>query len=77
MKLTKLAKDAESPDGDCAAVYVATDDLAVMVAQGKILDADTTANLEDHAVDETAVRIPTETVVRAVGRHLAEHGWST
>ncbi len=77
MKLRKLAKDAASPDGDCAAVYVATDDPSVMVAQGKILDADTTANLEDHAADETAVRIPTETVVRAVGRHLAEYGWPT
>ncbi len=48
-----------------------------MVAQGKKLDADTTANLEDHAADETAVLIPTETVVRAVGKHLAEYGWPT
>jgi hypothetical protein len=72
MKLDKLAKDAGSPTGECPAVYVAQDDSEVMVVQGKFLDDDTLVNLEDHAPDETAVRIPTETVVRAVERFLAQ-----
>jgi hypothetical protein len=72
MKLRKLAKDAESQVGRCPAVYVAEDDPAVMVVQGKLLDADTTAELHDMRADETAVRIPAETVVRAAERYLAE-----
>jgi hypothetical protein len=72
MKLRKLAKDAGSDDDDCPAVYVAADDAAVMVVQGKLLDADTTAELHDMLADETAVRIPAETVLRAAERYLAE-----
>jgi hypothetical protein len=74
MKLRKLAKDAGSPTGECPAVYVAKDDPETMVVQGKLLDADTLANLDDPATDETAVRIPAETVIRAAERYLAEHG---
>lgn len=74
MKLRKLAKDSGSKTGSCPAVYVAEDDATQMVVQGKFLDADTTARLEDPASDETAVRIPAETMVRAVERYLAEHG---
>jgi hypothetical protein len=58
MKITRLAKDGESGEHGCPAVYVADDDPAVMVVQGKFLDADTTGNLLNHATDETAVRIP-------------------
>ena len=39
MKLRKLAKDPSSNQGACPAVYVAEDDPAVMVVQGKFLDA--------------------------------------
>lgn len=72
MKLRKLAKDPSSNQGACPAVYVAEDDPAVMVVQGKLLDADTTAELHDVLDDETAVRIPAETVVRAAEKYLAE-----
>jgi hypothetical protein len=74
MKITRLAKDGESGEHGCPAVYVANDDRAVMVVQGKVLDPETTGNLVDHAADETAVRIPAETLVRAVGAYLAEQG---
>ena len=40
MKLRKLAKDPNSQPGACPAVYVAEDDPAVMVVQGKLLDAE-------------------------------------
>jgi hypothetical protein len=72
MKLRKLAKDPDSNQGACPAVYVAEDDQAVMVVQGKLLDAETTAELDDVLMDETAVRIPAETMVRAVEQYLAE-----
>lgn len=49
-------------------------DPAVMVAQGKRLDAATAAELRDVAVDEAGVAIPTETVLRAAALVLAEHG---
>jgi hypothetical protein len=72
MKLRQLAKDSGSNTGKCPAVYVADDDPAVMVVQGKHLDAATTAELHDMLADETAVRIPAETMVRAVEKYLAE-----
>lgn len=72
MKLRKLAKDADSKGQGCPAVYVAANDPAVLVVQGKLLDADTTAELHDMLADETAVRIPAETVMRAAERYLAE-----
>jgi hypothetical protein len=43
-----------------------------MVVQGKYLDDDTAAELHDVLDDETAVRIPAETMVRAVEKYLAE-----
>jgi hypothetical protein len=72
MKLRKLAKDPSSNQGACPAVYVAEDDAEVMVVQGKFLDAATTAELDDVLADETAVRIPAETLVRAAEKYLAE-----
>jgi hypothetical protein len=72
MKLRKLAKDPNSNQGACPAIYVAQDDPAVVVVQGKVLDGDTTAELDDVLADETAVRIPAETMVRAVENYLAE-----
>jgi hypothetical protein len=72
MKLRKLAKDPSSNQGACPAVYVAEDDSAVMVVQGKLLDSETTAELEDLLADETAVRIPAETLVLAVQKYVAE-----
>jgi hypothetical protein len=72
MKIIRLAKDVNSGEHGCPAVYVAEDDPNVMVVQGKFLDAATTSNLLDHATDETAVRIPAETVVRAAQAYLDE-----
>jgi hypothetical protein len=72
MKLRKLAKDPGSNTGECPSVYVAEDDPAVMVVQGKRLDADTTAELHDVLDDETAVRISADTIVLAVEKYLAE-----
>jgi hypothetical protein len=72
MKLRQLAKDGNSNTGKCPAVYVADDDPAVMVVQGKCLDPHTTAELNDVLADETAVRIPAETMVRAIEKYLAE-----
>lgn len=74
MRLTRLAKDANSGNHGCPALYVAPDDPSVMVAQGTFLDADTLRNLQDLAPDETAVRIPTETVLRAARAYLDEYG---
>jgi hypothetical protein len=72
--LRRLAKDAGSPIDNCPAVYVEDEDVALMVGQGKRLDERKMAELEDLAADETAVLIPTETVLRAAARLLAEHG---
>lgn len=74
MQLKRLAKDATSTaSGRCPAVYVAADDPDVMVVQGRFLDEATTGNLLEVNADETAVRIPTETVLRAARRWLDEH----
>jgi hypothetical protein len=72
MKLRKLAKDPKSNTGECPAVYVAEDDPSVMVVQGKLLDADTTAELHNILSDETAVRISADTLLLAVEKYLAE-----
>jgi hypothetical protein len=76
MKLRKLAKDPNSNQGACPAVYVAADDPAVMVVQGKLLDDHTSGELDDVLSDETAVRIPAETMGRAVEAYLAEQDQS-
>ncbi len=75
MRFRRLCKAANSmgEDDECPAVYVG-DDPAVMIAQGKILDPTVRTALLDLADDETAVQIPTETVLRAVGLYLAERG---
>ena len=74
MELRRLAKDATSTaSGRCPAVYVAADDPDVMVVQGKFLDEATVGNLLEVNADETAVRIPTETVLRAARRWLEDN----
>lgn len=75
MRFRRLCKDANSgfDDDDCPAVY-RSDDLLTMIVQGKVLDTATLATLLDLADDESGVRIPTETVVRAVGKLLVELG---
>lgn len=74
MKIRRLCKSAESiPEGQCEAMYL-SDNPATMVGQGKHLDDSAAAQLLDLAEDEGAFAIPTETVFRAVGLVLAEHG---
>jgi hypothetical protein len=74
VKLRKLAKDGNSRDGGCPAMYIAEEDSAMMVAQGKVLDEHTAGQLQDRASDEVGVRLPTEMVLRTAGRLLAEQG---
>ena len=74
MKLRRLCKSASSDELDrCPAVYVA-EEPTTMVAQGKHLDAATTAELRHVGADESGVAMPTETVLRAAALFLAEHG---
>jgi hypothetical protein len=73
--LKRLCKAANSvAQGDCEAMYVDLEDLAWMVGQGRLLDSEASAELLDRAPDEAGVRIPTETVLRAVGLFLADRG---
>lgn len=77
MALHRLAKDATSvTKGGCPALY-STDDPAWMIGQGKVLTEDETAQLLERLDDETAARIPTETVFRAVAKYATEHGDDT
>ena len=74
MKLRRLCKAEDSvPQGKCPAVYLA-ENPAVTVAQGKVLDDPTTAELLDHADDEQGVALPTETLLRAAALILGEYG---
>lgn len=74
MALYRLAKDDGSvTSGGCPALY-STDDPARMIAQGKVLGPEDTAELLELLDDETAVTIPTETVFRGVAKYATEHG---
>src|SRR5687767_3545482 len=74
MKLHWLCKSADSrKDGDCPAMYLG-EDPALMVGQGKVLDARTAAELHHVAPDEGGLLYPTEMVLRAAALVLAEHG---
>jgi hypothetical protein len=74
MALYRLAKSADSvTSGGCPALY-STDDPAQMIAQGKFLTDDETAGLLEKLDDETAVAIPTETVMRGLAKYATEQG---
>ncbi|MGI5127285.1 hypothetical protein ACQEVB_10780 [Pseudonocardia sp. CA-107938] len=75
MKFRRLCKsnDSLSKADGCPAVYLG-EDLLTMIVQGKLLDAPTLAGLLELMDDETAVRIATETVIRAVEKLLVERG---
>jgi hypothetical protein len=74
MKLTRLRKAADSwGDEKCPAMYV-DEDPTQMVGQGKRLDEEALSQLLQLGDDETAVAIPTETVLRAGASFLATHG---
>lgn len=76
MKLRRICKAEESvTQGQCPAMYAAPENQLKMVAQGKDPDEDTKAYLRDVADDESAVVLPTETVLRAVATLLADAGY--
>ena len=77
MALRRLAKDKSSlTSSGCPALY-STDDPARMIAQGKLLDAAEAAELIELLPDETAVAIPTETVLRSIAKYASEQGDDT
>lgn len=74
MALYRLAKDNSSvTSGGCPALY-STDNPARMIAQGKFLTDEETAGLLEKLDDETAVAIPTETVMRGLAKYATEQG---
>jgi hypothetical protein len=66
MRLTRLAKDPDSGNFGCPSVYLAEN--GDLVIQGDVLDADTTANLENLLPNETGVRIKASIVTDALSR---------
>jgi hypothetical protein len=72
MKLTKLYKDPGSGNGGCPTVYLAEN--GELVVQGNILDADTTAQLENVLPGESAVRISADIVLGAIERYRHQQG---
>ena len=74
MTLRRLAKDVTSlTSGGCPALY-ATDDPGWMVAQGPRLDPAEEADLLERLPHELGIRVPTETVLRAVAKYATEQG---
>ncbi|MGH4021160.1 MAG: hypothetical protein ACRDT0_18425 [Pseudonocardiaceae bacterium] len=69
MRLERLAKDEESGERACHAMYL--DEGGWFTLQGDDIDADTRANLENVLPGEGAVRIKPEVVIEAVRRYLA------
>jgi len=63
MKLTMLAKDADSGNGGCPSVYVREDGMAVV--QAPEVDAETFSNLQNALPGEKAVYIDPDVIVRA------------
>jgi hypothetical protein len=69
MALRRLCKSGTSTrEDDCEAIYVSRP--TKMVAQGKIIDAETASEMQNVA----GVELPIETVLRAAGTFLAEQG---
>ncbi|MGI5126548.1 hypothetical protein ACQEVB_06985 [Pseudonocardia sp. CA-107938] len=74
MKLHWLCKSELSrKEGQCPAMYLG-ENKKVMVGQGKLLDAETAAELRHVASDEGGLAFPTEMMLRAAALVLAEHG---
>jgi hypothetical protein len=73
MALRRLCKSGTSTrEDDCEAIYVSRP--TKMVAQGKIIDAETASEMQNVAPDEAGVELPIETILRAAGTFLAEQG---
>ena len=61
MQIHKMWKTGESKSGGCPAVYSTQ---GGYVVQGRILDDETRAQLEDLAADEVAVFVPADVLDR-------------
>jgi hypothetical protein len=74
MAARRLAKDKGSlTSGGCPALYD-NDDPDVMWAQGKKLSKAEMGRLLELLDDETAVAIPTETILRGMAKYATQHG---
>ena len=72
--LRRLTKDVRSLlQDDCDALY-ATDDPAVLVAQGMPVSEAEMTELIDRAPQEIALRLRTEVCVRSLAKIVTEHG---
>lgn len=67
-----VARDSVT-SGGCPALY-STDDPARMIGQGKKLSREEESDLLQVLADETAVSIPTETVLRGIAKYATEQG---
>lgn len=70
MQIDFLHKDRGSTTGGCPAAY-ATEDGDFLI-QGKVLDAETTAQLRDVAPDETAVWVPRNVIEQLIDHMPAD-----
>jgi hypothetical protein len=74
MPLRRICKSGTSgDDDDCPAVYLEKP-ATTSVAQGPLLGSEDMAELQQLGAGEGAVRLPTETLLRAAALILAEHG---
>jgi hypothetical protein len=74
MPLRRICKSGTSgDDDDCPAIYL-EEQPATSVAQGPLLSPDDMTELQQVGEGEGAVRLPTETLLRAAALILAEHG---
>lgn len=64
MKIKFMWKDQDSNVGNCPAMYEAPDGYVI---QGKLLDAETRAQLRDLGGDEDAVFVPANVIDRIRG----------
>jgi hypothetical protein len=74
MPLRRLCKAGDSGEyGECPAVYLEKPP-TTSVAQGPMLGPADMAELQELGAGEGAVRLPTETLLRAAALILAQHG---
>jgi hypothetical protein len=74
MPLRRICKSGNSTrEEDCPAVYLEKPPTTA-VAQGLLLTPEEVAELQQLGEGEGAVRLPTETLLRAAALILAEHG---
>jgi hypothetical protein len=74
MPLRRICKSGDSGEyGECPAVYLEKPP-ATTVAQGPLLTPEEMTELQELGEGEGAVRLPTETLLRAAALILAEHG---